>query len=122
MKLKAALLATLAAGSFLFLTACGGGGDGGGGGSTPASQPQQSPPASESPQSPPASEPQQLPPTSEPQQLPPAICQPQTIVGGALFVAEQAPVGVTLLSNGGLLTQYFFEFRYDNVFGIPTNN
>jgi hypothetical protein len=120
MHLKAVLLATLAAA--FFLTACGGGGDSGDGGSTPASQPQQSPPASEPPQSPPASEPQQLPPTSEPQQLSPAICQPQTIVGGALFVAEQAPVGVTLLSNGGLLTQYFFEFMYDNVFGIPTNN
>src|SRR5438067_4847854 len=101
MTLRAALLATLAAGSFLFLTACGGGGDGGGGGSSPGSQPQQSPPASE---------PQQSPPTSQPQQLPPTTCQPQTIVGGALFVAEQAPVGVTLLSNRGLLTQYFFEF------------
>src|SRR5438067_9869336 len=118
MTLRAALLATLAAGSFLFLTACGGGGDGGGGGSSPGSQPQQSPPASEPQQSPPASEPQQSPPTSQPQQLPPTTCQPQTIVGGALFVAEQAPVGVTLLSNRGLLTQYFFEFMYDNVFGI----
>jgi hypothetical protein len=51
-------------------------------------------------------------------------CQPQTpttIVGGALFVAEQEPVGVTLLSNGGL-SQYSFMFLYDNVFGIPTNN
>ena len=104
MHFKAALLATLAAGS-LFLTACGGGGGdgGGGGGSSPASEPQPSPPA------------------SEPQQLPPAACQPQTIVGGALFVAEQAPVGVTLLSNGGL-AQYEFIFLYDNVFGIPTNN
>ena len=120
MRLKAALLATLAVGA-CFLTACGGGGDGGGGGSSPGSQPQQSPPASEPQQSPPASEPQQLPPTSQPQQLPPATCQPQTIVGGALFVAEQAPVGVTLLSNGGL-TQYIFNFMYDNVFGIPTNN
>src|SRR4051812_15473094 len=102
MHLRAALLATLAAGSFLFLTACGGGGDSGDGGSSPASQPQQSPPTSEPQQSPPTSQPQQLPPTSQPQQLPPTACQPQTIVGGALFVAEQAPVGVTLLSNGGL--------------------
>ena len=102
MHLKAALLATLAAGSF-FLTACGGGSDSGDGGSSPASQPQQSPP------------------TSEPQQSPPATCQSQTIVGGNLFVAEQAPVGVTLLSTGGL-SQYTFTFLYDSVFGIATSN
>src|SRR5438094_1145163 len=51
-------------------------------------------------------------------------CQPPTpttIVGGDLFVAEQGPVGVTLLSNGGL-NQYTFAFLYDNVFGISTNN
>src|SRR2546423_789900 len=112
MHLRAALLATLAAGSFLFLTACGGGGDSGDGGSSPASQPQQSPPTSE---------PQQSPPTSEPQQLPPTTCQPQTIVGGDLFVAQQGPVGVTLLSSG-VMTAYTFSFLYDNVFGIPTNN
>ena len=46
---------------------------------------------------------------------------PTTLVGGDLSVAEQAPVGMTLLSNGGL-TQYTFTFLYDNVFGIPTNN
>ena len=116
MYLRAALLArVVAAGSFVFLAAsCGGGGDSGDGSS-------QSPPASQPQQSPPASEPQQSSPASEPQQLPPAACQPQTIVGGALFVAEQAPVGVTFLSNGGL-TQYDFVFLYDNVFGIPTNN
>jgi hypothetical protein len=50
-------------------------------------------------------------------------CQPQTttIIGGDLFVAQQGPVGLTLLSNGGL-SQYTFYFLYDNVFGIPTNN
>ena len=42
-----------------------------------------------------------------------------TIVGGDLFVAEQGPVGLTLLSNGGL-SQYLFWVLYDNVFGIPT--
>ena len=129
MHLKAALLATLAAA--FFLTACGGGGDGGGGGSTPASEPQQSPPASEPPQSPPASVPQQLPPTSEPQQSPPATCQPHTIVGGALFVAEQGPIGVTLLSDGGGLSQHTFNGQlppdtfsilYDNVFEVSVSN
>ena len=51
-------------------------------------------------------------------------CQPQrqsTLVGGDLFVVDQAPVGVSLLSDGGL-TQYEFSFYYDNVFGMPTNN
>jgi len=51
-------------------------------------------------------------------------CQPQvpaTIVGGDLFVAQQAAVGVTLLSNDGL-SQYEFTFFYNNVFGMPTNN
>ena len=50
-----------------------------------------------------------------------ASCQPQTVVGGDLFVAQQGPVGVTFLSNGGL-SQYTFTFLYDYVFGIPTNN
>ena len=101
MHLKAALLArVVAAGSFVLLAAsCGGGGDGGGGSS----------------QSPPASQPQQSPPSSQ------TNCQPQTVVGGDLFAAEQGPVGVTLLSNGAM-TAYTFNFLYDNVFGIPTNN
>ena len=42
-----------------------------------------------------------------------------TIVGGDLFVAEQGPVGMTLLGNGQL-SQYEFWVLYDNVFGIPT--
>src|SRR5205085_5576555 len=42
-----------------------------------------------------------------------------TIAGGDLFVAEQGPVGMTLLGNGGL-SQYLFWVLYDNVFGIPT--
>lgn len=48
-------------------------------------------------------------------------CQSQPVVGGDLSVAQQGPVGVTLLSNGGL-TQYTFAFLYNNVFGIATNN
>src|SRR5260370_37019358 len=48
-------------------------------------------------------------------------CQPQTVVGGDLFVAQQAPVGVTLLSTGGF-SQSTFTFLYDSVFGIPANN
>ena len=42
-----------------------------------------------------------------------------TIVGGDLFVAEQGPVGMTLLNNGQL-SQYLFWVLYDNVYGIPT--
>jgi len=41
-----------------------------------------------------------------------------TIVGGDLFVAEQGPVGMTLLANGQL-SQYLFWVLYDNVYGIP---
>jgi hypothetical protein len=44
-----------------------------------------------------------------------------TVVGGDLFVAQQGPVGATLLSNGGL-NPYSLVLVYDNVFGIPTNN
>lgn len=49
-------------------------------------------------------------------------CQPglqATIVGGDLFVAEQGPIGMTLLGNGQL-SQYLFWILYDNVYGIPT--
>jgi hypothetical protein len=105
MNLKAALLAT-AAGAFLLVAACGGGGSGsdsngstGGGSGSSGSGGGSSSSSGGS-------------------------CQPQTqttIVGGDLFVAEQGPVGVTLLSNGGL-SQYTFTFLYNNVFGIPTNN
>jgi len=50
-----------------------------------------------------------------------SMCQARTVVGGDLFVSQQGPVGVTLLSNGGL-AQYTFTFLYDNVFGISTSN
>ena len=93
MKLNAALLA--AGSAFLVLTACGGGGDSG------QSQPSGSGGSSGSGSG--------------------ASCQPQTVVGGDLFVAQQGSVGVTLLSTGGL-SQYTFTFLYDYVFGISTNN
>ena len=91
MNLKAALLAAAAAGAFLVLPACGGGSSDSDGSGAGS-----------------------------------IGCQPQTqaettIVGGDLFVAQQGPVGVTLLSNGGL-SQYEFTFLYNNVFGITTNN
>jgi hypothetical protein len=100
MDLKAALLATLAGGSFLFLTACGGGGDGGGGGSSPGSQPQQSPPASEPQQSPPASEPQQLPPASQAPcftSADDAASSSNFVVAPQLVVAHSGPVTFTLV-------------------------
>jgi len=46
--------------------------------------------------------------------------QTTTIVGGRLFVAEQGPIGVTLLSDGGL-SQYSLELQYDIVFKVPRN-
>ena len=105
MNLKAALLATAAAGAFLLVAACGGGSAGGdGSGSSSNSNGSSGSGSSGSGSS--------------------GSCQPQTpttIVGGDLFVAEQGPVGLTLVSNGGL-SQYIFSFLYNNVFGIPTNN
>ena len=123
MNLKAAFLAT-ATGALLLLAACGGGGGGGDGGSTPGGggtgtggsggggsggNNAPAPPQNSAP----------LPPQNN-APLPPQSCQPQaptTIVGGDLSVAEQGPVGITLLSNGGF-TDYSFWFAYDNVFGL----
>ena len=107
MNLKAALLAT-AAGALLFLAACGGGGDGGSGnssGNTGSGGDTGSGSGSGGSGSGGSG----------------TSCQPQTVVGGDLFVAQQGPVGVTLLSSG-VMTAYTFSFLYDNVFGIPTNN
>ena len=92
MKLNTWALATAGAFAFSLLVACGGGESTG----NPASQTQSSAPTTNS-------------------------CVPQAVVGGDLFVVQQGPVGVTLLSTGGL-SQYTFTFLYDNVFGIPTNN
>lgn len=107
MNLKAAFLAT-AAGAFLFVAACGGGGDGesgnssgntGSGGDTGSGNGSGGSGSGSTASS----------------------CQPQTVVGGDLLVAQQGPVGVTLVSSG-VMTAYTFSFLYDNVFGIPTNN
>jgi len=108
MNLKAALLAALAAGAVLFLPACGGGGGGGGGDSntTPSNSSGNGGSGSGSGG------------TSGSTCQPPA---PVTIVGGNLFVAEQARVGITLVSKGGF-SDFAFTFLYDYVFGIHTNN
>ena len=106
MKLRAALLAIATASTFLFVGACGGGGDdGGNGGGVPGSGDSNSNSSggSSSPNS-----------TS-------GSCQSQPVVGGDLFVVQQGPVGVTLLSNA-VSSQYTLTFLYNNVFGIPTNN
>lgn len=103
---KAALLATVAACAFV-LAACGGGSSG-----SDASQPQ---PASSGGSDPGTST------SGGGSSTTGSSCQSQTVVGGDLFVAQQGPVEMTLLSNGGL-TQYTLAFFYDNVFGIPTNN
>src|SRR5439155_17307514 len=54
-----------------------------------------------------------------------------TFIGGNLFVAEQGPIGVTLLSDGGMGPAIFdsvyqfgtgFMVVYDNVFGMQVSN
>src|SRR4051812_9063705 len=42
-----------------------------------------------------------------------------TFIDGNLFVAEQGPVGITLLRDGGL-TDYSFDFMYDYAFGLQS--
>jgi hypothetical protein len=54
-----------------------------------------------------------------------------TVLGGNLFVAEQGPIGVTLLDDGGVgrlpgivlldgtIRKYEFRVMYDTVFGMP---
>jgi hypothetical protein len=44
-----------------------------------------------------------------------------TVVGGDLFVAQPGPVGVTLLSDGGV-NPYSLTLFYNNVYLTPTNN
>ncbi|HET7365227.1 MAG TPA: hypothetical protein VFJ70_16790 [Burkholderiales bacterium] len=110
MNLRAALLATAAAGILLFVAACGGGGDGDSNGSNASGSGSSGSGSSGS--------------SGSGSGGSSGNCQPQTpttIVGGDLFVADQGPVGMTLLSTGGF-TQYSFMFLYDNVFGISTNN
>jgi hypothetical protein len=105
MHLKAALLHAAAAGALLLVSACGGGVDDGslskGASGTSSGG---------------------------------SSCQPltqATVVGGSLFVAEQGPVGVTLLNDGGLSPAIFddvntfgrgFMILYDNVSGMVVGN
>src|SRR5690349_995217 len=99
MHLRSALLTTAAAGALLLLAACGGGDAGGG--STPPSptSPSQQSPSAESGGSAPGSSATK--PGSSDCQTPAQT----TIVGGALFVAEQGLIGATLLSNHGFEVQ-----------------
>jgi hypothetical protein len=134
MNLKAALLATAAAGAFLLVAACGGGvSDSASSGSNSSSGTTGSSSGSNGTSA-------QLPNPGP--SVPPLArsttsrgCQPlnqtTTIIGGDLFVADQGPVRLTLLSDGGLgsspigmrwpdgsFNQYGFALIYDNVFGI----
>lgn len=110
MKLRwTAFLAAAMAGAFVLVAACGGGGDGGSGNSgngSPGSSGDAGGGSGSGGSGSGGSG---------------TTCQPQTVVGGDLFVVEQGPVGVTLQSNS-VTTAYTFNFLYDNVFGIPTNN
>ena len=70
----------------------------------------------------PASQPSPTSSTASESSSTPSSCKEglqATIVGGDLFAAEQGPVGMTLLGNGGL-SQYLFWVLYDNVYGITT--
>jgi hypothetical protein len=101
MNLKAALLNAAAAGALLLLAACGGGVDDGSASKGASGG---------------------------------SNCQvltETTVVGGNLFVAEPGPVGVTLLSDGGLSPLMFgsidsfgdgFMILYNNVFGMQVPN
>jgi hypothetical protein len=146
MNLKAALLAT-AAGAFLLVAACGGGGSGsdsngstgggsgssggGGGGSSSSSSSGSSSSGSSSSGS--SSSGTGSSSSSSSGTGSSGSCHPltpTTFVGGNLFVAEQGPVGVTLLSDGGLSPLIFanvyfgsgFMILYDNVFGMQVSN
>jgi hypothetical protein len=123
LNLMALLLAVAAAGSLLLLPACGGGGGGGGGDTTttPSNGSGSGDTGSGSGGSGSGgtgSGGSGSGGTSGSNCQPPA---PVTVVGGNLFVAEQAPVRVTLVSKGGF-SDFTFTFLYDYVFGIGTNN
>ena len=111
MSLRAVFLATSAASAFLLLPGCGGSTDdttsstGGGGSSTTTSSGGGSTTTSSGGGS----------TTTN------MVCQSQPVVGGNLSVATQGPVGVTLISTGGL-SGYGLGFLYDYVFGMSTNN
>jgi hypothetical protein len=94
MQLKVAFLATVAAGSFALLTACGGGGDGGGGSSQP-------PPASQPEQPAPAGQPQQSQPSAEAPcgvSADAAANSSNFVVAPQLLVARDGPVTFTLVA------------------------
>jgi hypothetical protein len=140
---KAAFVAMAAASAFLLLTACGGGesdsngvdtttppgsvSDGSSGSNAPGS------PATTTPGSDSASNVGVVATFSPtvPAPIPGSVsgswstrrCSPlpqtRTFLGGALFVAEQGPVGLNLISDGGLSVSHNgFTFMYDYVFGI----
>ena len=94
------VLLTAAAAGVLFLVAACGGGDAGGGSSAvpPANQSSQLPPADSSGGS----------TSTATSDSTPSTCQTSaqtTVVGGALFVAQQGLIGATLLSNHGFEVQ-----------------
>src|SRR5438477_12395660 len=102
MNLKIAFLATAAAGGFLLVAACGGGDSR----STTDSNSSSTPSIGGSdtvallPVPMPSMPPE--PPRSTSRRSCQPLTQPTTIVGGDLFVADQGPIGLTLLSDGGL--------------------
>ena len=108
MAIRAALVCATA---LVLLAACGGGGGGDSGGSGSSGEP---PPSSSNGGGNPSA-------AGAPGADGGTACQSQPVVGGDLFVVNQAPVRVTLLNNGGL-TGGTFNFLYDNVFGFGTNN
>jgi hypothetical protein len=116
MNVRAALLAIATASAF-FVAACGGGGDGGGGsgsGSGDSNSNSSSGGGTGSANSNSSGGGTGANSTG-------SSCQSQPVVGGDLFVVQQGPVGVTLLSNA-VSSPYTLTFLYNNVFGIPTNN
>jgi len=111
MRLRAALVCGTTLTICLLLTACGGGGGDSG---SPSSSPPSSGGAGGSDNGGTA-------PSATSMPSPANTCQSQPVVGGDLFVVNQAPVRVTLLANGGM-SGGTFTFLYDYVFGFGTNN
>ena len=105
--------------AFLLLTACGGGGGDGGSSSQPppSTNGNASGGSSDNGGSAPSAS---SAPSGNATDGGGTTCQSQPVVGGDLFVVDNAPVRVTLLANGGL-SGGTFSFLYDFVFGIPTN-
>ena len=111
MRFRAALICSTTLSVCFLLAACGGGGGGDSSSPSPA-QPSSSGGASDNAGTGPSA-------TSTPSGG--NTCQSQPVVGGDLFVVNQAPVRVTLLANGGM-SGGTFSFLYDYVFGFGTNN